>query len=874
MGAAAAEGGANGRFGRRAAQGRMPIDARCPKSAMSQEGARMAEKRHLGKLFYVAIAILLICVIVPSCVFIFVFTQEIEASSSQIESVIESVFASGVEQYSDVDPDEEHDSELAELLNDDGLIDEAAKQLAGQGAVDEQDEAELMARLEDLQDILYSYMGCPHSAGLLFLETGDSICVGEDDVSTFSQEDLDAICALELSTSEELTFLHTDGTMRTTMVHAIADGVLLLTTRSEDDYLEDATDILLSIDGVQEIAQYDSLGTLRLVYGDGNLAGAFSYGDFEVLDEMATVEFEADGQSYLCFYIASSESSMVLAMFMENTFAAARKEALGLLVLVIVVAVAACAAFAALFRRQVYAPVQQLASRVNPDADAGFDELGDIERGVARLEQENERQSAMVRDAALLHLLHGHDSLAVESDARGFPFDEEGSCVVVGMRVESLADPAQADKAPQDGSAALTEQAAAILRAELAAAGFKEAVETNDGLLEIFVVRTDAEGGAPAGESGATTLPTGETTRAVAAAGEKAREGFSAAGGKEASLSFFISEIVGCGSGLKDGYDQVSALAEHCIAMERYGTVLRHEDFEGGPQRSRGLDAQTMRKFLEAVQDLSIERTAARFDEIVEEMGIANASGAAGAGGAGGGETGGENASRTVVRKDDPTLTALRSLMHVGLSSCPAAGSAGFDWEARLDEALDKATSVEDMREALLSTMRAIKAAGERESADKNRFEQVERFVQDNIADANLSGQMVAKHFGMAQSNLTRMFKKFTGDGFLAYVHALRVERAKGILVETDLPLDEVASRVGFGNALTMSRAFKKSLGMTPYAYREAHRQKADESQQDEPGEDGTQAEEALPSGNQLCGDQPSDAQSGDAQAEGNEGRG
>ena len=232
------------------------------------------------------------------------------------------------------------------------------------------------------------------------------------------------------------------------------------------------------------------------------------------------------------------------------------------------------------------------------------------------------------------------------------------------------------------------------------------------------------------------------------------------------------------------------------------------------------------------------------------------------------------DAAGCIVRKDDPTLTTLRSLMHVGLSSCPAAGSAGFDWEARLDEALDKATSMEDMREALLSTMRAIKAAGERESADKNRFEQVERFVQNNIADANLSGQMVAKHFGMAQSNLTRMFKKFTGDGFLAYVHALRVERAKGILVETDLPLDEVASRVGFGNALTMSRAFKKSLGMTPYAYREAHRQKADENQQDEPREDGTQAEEALPNGTQLCGDRPNDAQSGDAQAEGNEGRG
>lgn len=59
-----------------------------------------------------------------------------------------------------------------------------------------------------------------------------------------------------------------------------------------------------------------------------------------------------------------------------------------------------------------------------------------------------------------------------------------------------------------------------------------------------------------------------------------------------------------------------------------------------------------------------------------------------------------------------------------------------------------------------------------------------------------------------------------TGQGFLSYIHEARLAHAKTLLVETTLSLQEIAETVGFGNALTMSRAFKKRYGMTPGAYR------------------------------------------------------
>jgi transcriptional regulator GlxA family with amidase domain len=53
-----------------------------------------------------------------------------------------------------------------------------------------------------------------------------------------------------------------------------------------------------------------------------------------------------------------------------------------------------------------------------------------------------------------------------------------------------------------------------------------------------------------------------------------------------------------------------------------------------------------------------------------------------------------------------------------------------------------------------------------------------------------------------------------------AYVEALRVERARTLLETTELLLDEVAHRCGFGTVETMRRAFLRRLRVSPSDYR------------------------------------------------------
>ena len=72
----------------------------------------------------------------------------------------------------------------------------------------------------------------------------------------------------------------------------------------------------------------------------------------------------------------------------------------------------------------------------------------------------------------------------------------------------------------------------------------------------------------------------------------------------------------------------------------------------------------------------------------------------------------------------------------------------------------------------------------------------------------------------MTQPRVSRLFKADGTGSFLDYVHGLRIAKAEELLREGTLSVADVATSVGYGNALTMTRAFKRYVGTTPGAYR------------------------------------------------------
>src|SRR5919198_577121 len=86
--------------------------------------------------------------------------------------------------------------------------------------------------------------------------------------------------------------------------------------------------------------------------------------------------------------------------------------------------------------------------------------------------------------------------------------------------------------------------------------------------------------------------------------------------------------------------------------------------------------------------------------------------------------------------------------------------------------------------------------------------------------DADLTVPALAARVHMSERNFARAFRAETGLTPAAYVEAARVERARRELETTDLGIEAVATRCGFGTVETMRRAFHRRLGVNPAAYR------------------------------------------------------
>ena len=94
-------------------------------------------------------------------------------------------------------------------------------------------------------------------------------------------------------------------------------------------------------------------------------------------------------------------------------------------------------------------------------------------------------------------------------------------------------------------------------------------------------------------------------------------------------------------------------------------------------------------------------------------------------------------------------------------------------------------------------------------------------YVQANYRDPSLTAALVAERFGMSRAGISRAFAQACPNGgFLGYLHGLRLDKAEELLRTTQLPIPDIAASVGYGSALTMTRAFKRYRDTTPGAFR------------------------------------------------------
>jgi len=97
--------------------------------------------------------------------------------------------------------------------------------------------------------------------------------------------------------------------------------------------------------------------------------------------------------------------------------------------------------------------------------------------------------------------------------------------------------------------------------------------------------------------------------------------------------------------------------------------------------------------------------------------------------------------------------------------------------------------------------------------------ERIRRLLQRRLDADGLSLEAAGEALGMVPQTLRRRLRD-EGHGFQALKDALRRDAAIAHLAQPDLTLPEIAQRLGFSEASTFHRAFKKWTGVAPGEYR------------------------------------------------------
>lgn len=122
-----------------------------------------------------------------------------------------------------------------------------------------------------------------------------------------------------------------------------------------------------------------------------------------------------------------------------------------------------------------------------------------------------------------------------------------------------------------------------------------------------------------------------------------------------------------------------------------------------------------------------------------------------------------------------------------------------------------------ELLDLLTQALASIKE--ERESPKEEEMISAVKYIETNYFH-DLDVSAVAKEFGYTRAYFTTKFTQKTGRSPYAYLNSVRFERAKKLLKQTSLSVEEIAFSVGFSSLSRFSSQFKKEFGVSPSAYK------------------------------------------------------
>ena len=104
-------------------------------------------------------------------------------------------------------------------------------------------------------------------------------------------------------------------------------------------------------------------------------------------------------------------------------------------------------------------------------------------------------------------------------------------------------------------------------------------------------------------------------------------------------------------------------------------------------------------------------------------------------------------------------------------------------------------------------------------SPEQDDFSKIAEYLNEHI-DEPITVETVTKKFAINRNKLNDIFMKQASMTCHDYLLNLRLDLAKVMLTNTELPINEISSRVGYPDANYFAKLFKNVTGRTPSQYR------------------------------------------------------
>ncbi|RCW88672.1 AraC family transcriptional regulator with amidase-like domain [Paracoccus lutimaris] len=167
---------------------------------------------------------------------------------------------------------------------------------------------------------------------------------------------------------------------------------------------------------------------------------------------------------------------------------------------------------------------------------------------------------------------------------------------------------------------------------------------------------------------------------------------------------------------------------------------------------------------------------------------------------------------RTVFVEDGSRLTAAGGTAAIDMMLRQIARDHGNELASRVaDQMIHTSIRSEDDQQRLSIPIRI--------GARHPRLAQVVARMEANIEDP-VSPARLASEAGMSPRQLERLFARYLGRSPKRYYMEIRLERARNLLMQTEMSVIEIALACGFASAAHFSKCYRTSYGSTPYRHR------------------------------------------------------